>query len=80
MPKDFKKNPNSWAIFYSFCHDGNFSAQHTVSRQPGNNVPIYPGTGAFQHPDEVKAALAPMKDDEDIRKSEPELVRAIAQC
>lgn len=70
------RHPNGWAIFYSYSHDGNFNAQHTVSRQPGNNVPIFPGTGAFQHPDEVKAALSYMKSDNDIRKTEEHLVRS----
>lgn len=75
VPKGHKDDPDSWAIFPSYVHDGNFKAQHTVSRQPGNNVPIFPGTGAFQHPDSVKADLESMLTDKEIREKEPELVR-----
>ena len=75
LPEGYKDDPNSWAYFYSWSHDGNFSAQHTVSRQPGNNVPLFPGTGAFQHPDEVKAALGKVKTDRHLKKESPELVR-----
>ena len=78
VPKNWDKDENAWAIFYSFVHDGNFSAQHTISRQPGNNVPIFPGTGAFQHPNEVKAALKAMKTDKEVQKESPELVRRLA--
>ena len=75
LPKGYKDDPNSWAFFYSWSHDGNFSAQHTVSRQPGNNVPIFPGTGAFQHPDEVKEALASVSTDRKLKEKDPELAR-----
>ena len=74
LPKDYKSDPNSWGIFYSFTHDGNFSAQHTVSRRPGNNVPLFPGTGAFQHPDDMKADLQSMKSDKQLKQESPELV------
>ena len=74
LPHGYKTDRNAWAFFNSWCHDGNFSAQHTVSRQPGNNVPLFPGTGAFQHPDEVRAALSTVKTDQQLRKEEPELV------
>ncbi|VDC00896.1 unnamed protein product [Peniophora sp. CBMAI 1063] len=75
LPKGYKSDLNSWAFFYSFVHDGNFSAQHTVSLQPGNNVPIFPGTGAFQDPDEIKKDLASVKTDCQLRK-EAELLFA----
>lgn len=63
LPKGYRQDPDSWAIFYSFVHDGNFSAQHTLSRQPGNNIPLFPGTGAFQDPEEVKEAMKIIKSD-----------------
>ncbi|KZV59295.1 hypothetical protein PENSPDRAFT_595717 [Peniophora sp. CONT] len=71
LPKGYKKDKDSWAFFYSLAHDGNFSAQHTLSRQPGNNVPLFPGTGAFQDPQTVKADLASMKTDQDFVDDEP---------
>lgn len=74
LPKGYRNDPNSWAFYYSYTHDGNFNGQHTVSRQPGNNVPIFPGTGAFQHPDEVKADLASMKTDRQLKKENEALV------
>lgn len=79
VPKGHKKDKNGWAIFNSFVHDGNFSGQHTVSRQPDNNVPLYPGTGAFQHPDEVKADIQSMKTDKQLREEAEHLVRPRAQ-
>ncbi|KZV62306.1 hypothetical protein PENSPDRAFT_591598, partial [Peniophora sp. CONT] len=68
LPKGYAKDKDSWAFFYSLAHDGNFSAQHTVSRQPGNNVPLFPGTGAFQDPVSMKEDLASMKSDQDVKK------------
>lgn len=74
LPPLWERDPDSWAIFYSWVHDGNFSGQHTVSRQAGNNVPLYPGTGAFQDPAEVKAALKDAKTDQTLEEEDPQLV------
>lgn len=80
VPKNHKKDPNSWAIFHSMAHDGNFSAQHTLSIHPGNNVPLLPGTGAFQHPEEMKKDLQSMKNDQQLRKEAAELAGLLIAC
>lgn len=82
VPKNYKNDPNSWAVFYCFVHDGNFSGGHTVSKQPGNNVPFFPGSGAFQHPDEMKDDLRSMKSDQQLKKEDADLVscQLFRQC
>ncbi|VDC03262.1 unnamed protein product [Peniophora sp. CBMAI 1063] len=80
LPPLWERDPNAWAIFFSWVHDGNFSAQHTVSKEPGNNVPLFPGTGAFQHPDEVRAALKKNVTDRDLQKVQPELFANDKPC
>ncbi|VDB96616.1 unnamed protein product [Peniophora sp. CBMAI 1063] len=80
LPRGYLNDPNSWGYFWAFVHDGNFNGQHTVSRQPGNNVPIFPGTGAFQHPDEAKRDLASVKTDQQIRKEAEHLFAKDLPC
>ncbi|VDB99537.1 unnamed protein product [Peniophora sp. CBMAI 1063] len=80
LPRGHKNDPNSWAFYHTFAHDGNFSGQHTVSLQPGNNIPLFPGTGAFQHPDEAKADLAAMKTDKQVRKEAEHLFAKDKPC
>ncbi|VDB91414.1 unnamed protein product [Peniophora sp. CBMAI 1063] len=71
LPKAWVNNPNEWRKFVSFCYDGNFSGDHTISRRPGNNVPLFPGTGMFDHPDVVRQHMAKAVDDNDLRKMDP---------
>ncbi|VDB96079.1 unnamed protein product [Peniophora sp. CBMAI 1063] len=80
LPRGYKGHIHKWAIFHSYVHDGNFSGEHTVSRQPGNNVPIFPGTGAFQHPEGIKRDLASMKTDKQLRKEAEHLFANDKPC
>ncbi|VDB85616.1 unnamed protein product [Peniophora sp. CBMAI 1063] len=78
IPKAWESNPQEWRKFISLCYDGNFSGDHTISRNPGNNVPLYPGTGMFEHPDIVRAHSAKAVDDKDLRRIYPDLVCGVA--
>ncbi|VDC03130.1 unnamed protein product [Peniophora sp. CBMAI 1063] len=80
VPRNYKNNPNSWAFFFSFAHDGNFSAQHTIPQQAENNVPIYPGTGAFEDPNDVKEKTQKTISDQQLKRQVPELFEKDVPC
>ncbi|VDB90254.1 unnamed protein product [Peniophora sp. CBMAI 1063] len=80
LPKAWEADPDEWRKFVSLCYDGNFSGDHTISRNPGNNVPIYPGTGMFDHPDLVKAHSMRAVDDQDLRRIYPNLDESTVPC
>ncbi|VDB98977.1 unnamed protein product [Peniophora sp. CBMAI 1063] len=73
IPKIWLTNPNEWRKFVSLCYDGNFSGDHTISRRLGNNVPLFPGTGMFDHPDAVAAHAEKAMDDKALRRIYPNL-------
>lgn len=70
MRPHWDKRQNMWAHFYSYNIDGNFEGQHNISRVPENNQPLYPGAGAFNHPDEAARALERGKDDRQLPQSQ----------
>lgn len=70
MPYGWQKRGDSWAHFYSLNIDGNFEGQHNASRVPDNNQPLFPGTGAFNHPEEAARALESAKDDKLLPKDQ----------
>ncbi|VDB96059.1 unnamed protein product [Peniophora sp. CBMAI 1063] len=74
MRNGWETKDNSWAHFYSFNIDGNFEGQHTTSRVPENNQPLYPGTGAFNHPDEAAYALRQGRDDHSLSQAQKDRV------
>lgn len=79
LPKLWVNDPNEWRKFISLCYDGNFSGVHTISRQPGNNVPLFPGTGMFEHPDIISRHMAKAVDDSALRRIDPHLVSSALQ-
>lgn len=70
MREHWEKRPDRWGHFYAYNIDGNFEGQHTISRVPENNQPLYPGAGAFNHPDEAAEALKRGKDDRHLSQSQ----------
>lgn len=78
MPYEWQKRADSWAHFYSLNIDGNFEGQHNVSRVPANNQPLYPGTGAFNHPAEAASALQSAKDDRHLPRDQVSSVGILA--
>lgn len=77
LPRLWERNPDEWRLFVSLCYDGNFSGDHTISRRPGNNVPFYPGTGFFNHPDVVAEHMKHAVDDKALKRIIPDLVRVL---
>ncbi|VDB84679.1 unnamed protein product [Peniophora sp. CBMAI 1063] len=73
LPKIWERDPDEWRKFVSLCYDGNFSGDHTISRRPGNNVSLYPGTGMFDLADAVAAHAARALDDRALRRIYPDL-------
>ncbi|KZV61563.1 hypothetical protein PENSPDRAFT_567339, partial [Peniophora sp. CONT] len=71
IPRKWEENPDEWRLFVSLCYDGNFSGDHTISRIPGNNVPFYPGTGFFNHPDVVAEHMKKAVDDRQDKDDRP---------
>lgn len=63
MPANWEKSPYAWGYQYAWNVDGNFEAQHTVSRMAENNVFLYPGTAMFNHPDREANILRDAVDD-----------------
>ena len=53
--------------FNAWTADGNFKADHTTSRQPGNNVQIFPGSGFFPDPQEFAEVTKKPMTDKDIK-------------
>lgn len=74
LPRKWEDDPDEWRLFISLCYDGNFSGDHTISRRPGNNVPFYPGTGFFNHPDVVAEHMKKAVDDRSLKRILPDLV------
>ena len=75
LPKAWEADPEEWRKFVSLCYDGNFSGDHTISRRPGNNVPLFPGTGMFDHPDIIRQHSEKAFDDRALQQLYPDLVR-----
>ncbi|VDC02771.1 unnamed protein product [Peniophora sp. CBMAI 1063] len=73
LPKVWQTDPEEWRKFVSLCYDGNFSGDHTISWRPGNNVPLFPGTGMFGHPDAIAAYEVKSLDDRALRQIYPNL-------
>ncbi|VDB94418.1 unnamed protein product [Peniophora sp. CBMAI 1063] len=80
LPKAWENNPDEWRTFVSLCYDGNFSGDHTISRRLDNNVPLFPGTGMFDHPDVVRQHMAKAVDDSDLRKIDPNFDKNSVPC
>ena len=77
VPDNFDQLPQEEKnlYFHAWTIDGNFKADHTTSRRPGNNVQIFPGSGFFPDPQEFKAYMKSAKTDKDLP---PEQVRSHA--
>lgn len=54
LPENFHQLPQGVKdlFFHAWTIDGNMKAEHNLSRKPGNNVQILPGTGYFPDPDD----------------------------
>lgn len=54
LPENFYDLPPEEQVFYfhAWTIDGNMKAEHFLSRKPGNNVQIHPGSGYFPDPDD----------------------------
>ncbi|KZV61151.1 hypothetical protein PENSPDRAFT_593162 [Peniophora sp. CONT] len=73
LPKAWQDDPEEWRKFVSLAYDGNFSGDHTISRRPGNNVPLFPGTGMFEHPATMEKHMEKAVDNRDLRRMDPSL-------
>ncbi|VDC00266.1 unnamed protein product [Peniophora sp. CBMAI 1063] len=80
LPRKWEVDPEEWRLFVSMCYDGNFSGDHTISRCPGNNVPFFPGTGFFNHPDTVEEHMKHAVDDKALKRIIPDLDKEDRPC
>ena len=68
VPKNYDDLPQSEKdlYFHAWTIDGNFKADHTTSRRPGNNVQIFPGSGFLPDPDEFVEKTTGAVTDKDL--------------
>ena len=68
VPKNFEELPDEQKnlYFHAWTIDGNFKADHTTSRRPGNNVQIFPGSGFLPNPEEFLRDTKGAQTDKDL--------------
>lgn len=70
IPENFWSLPEEERAFYMhiWTMDGNFKSEHFLSRRPGNNVQMLPGTGFFPDPAEFAEKTREGITDDDLPK------------
>ncbi|KAH9912597.1 uncharacterized protein B0H18DRAFT_889665 [Fomitopsis serialis] len=62
IPDDWDSDPNAYIYARGYVMDGNFSAEHTKMRKPGNDVPLMPGKAFMVTDDELAPHLKSSTD------------------
>ena len=70
VPKNYDELPQEQKdlYFHAWTIDGNFKADHTTSRRPGNNVQIFPGSGFLPDLTEFAESTKSPKTDKNLPK------------